>query len=132
MIFGYFWSTGSKAIAEELQAFWSYYEALGWKNNKGAAIVSKMAAARMWRRQFETGTAPNGSDAWLKVMQTCPVPDYNIWKCYAGAEKTETGALVRLRCSGTFLQSLKDAMPLLDKSLQNLWKVPQIEFETLS
>lgn len=132
LIFGYFWSTGSKAIAEELQAFWSYYEALGWKNNKGAAIVSKMAAARMWRRQFETGTAPNGADAWHKVMQACPVPDYNIWKCYAGAEKTETGAIVRLRCSGTFLQSLKDAMPLLDKSLQNLWKVPQIEFETLS
>lgn len=76
LIYGYFWSTGSKAIKEECNAFWSYYESLGWKNNKGAAIVSKLAAARMWRRQFENGTAPNGSDAWFKILQTCPVADY--------------------------------------------------------
>ena len=43
LVFGYFWSIGSKAIKEESNAFWSYYESLGWKNNKGAAIVSKLA-----------------------------------------------------------------------------------------
>ena len=87
LTWGYFWSTGSKAVKEECTAFWSYYESLGWKNNKGAAIVSKMAAARMWRRQYETGRTPNGADAWFKALQECPVQDYRIWDAYAGAER---------------------------------------------
>lgn len=130
LIFGQFWKTGSKAIKEELRAFWSYYEALGWKNNKGAEIVSKVAAARMWRPQYETGAAPDGAAAWFEAVKKCPTPDYNIWLCYAGAERTDTGAVVRLRCKATFLESLRAVLPGLEKSLQSLWKVPAVSFET--
>lgn len=130
LIFGQFWKTGSKAIKEELRAFWSYYEALGWKNNKGAEIVSKVAAARMWRPQYETGAAPDGAAAWFEAVKKCPTPDYNIWLCYAGAERTDTGAVVRLRCKATFLESLREVLPALEKSLQSLWKVPAVTFET--
>lgn len=132
LIFGQFWKTGSKAIKEELRAFWSYYEALGWKNNKGAQIVSKVAAARMWRPQYETGAAPDGAAAWFEAVKKCPTPDYNIWLCYAGAERTDTGAVVRLRCKATFLESLRAALPALEKSLQSLWKVQEISFELVS
>ena len=131
LIFGYFWSTGSKAIKEELQAFWSYYESLGWKNNKGAQIVSKLAAARMWRRQFETGNVPNGSDAWFKALQACTVPNYNAWMCYAGAEREETGAVVRLRCTAQFLDSIRAEVPSLERTLQACWHVQQVRFETI-
>lgn len=129
LIWGYFWSTGSKAIKEECNAFWSYYEALGWKNNKGAVIVSKMAAARMWRRQFETGTAPNGADAWFQAVQKCQIHDYGLWSVYAGAEKNDAGAVVRLRCGEQFLTDLDNALPDLKKSLQRLWKVPAVQIE---
>lgn len=131
LLFGYFWSSGSKAVFEELKTFWSYYEALGWKNNKGAAIVSKVAAARMWRRQFETGSAPNGADAWFKAVQTCSVPNFNVWQCYAGAERTDAGAVVRLRCSEKFKSDLLEVLPDLKKTLQGLWKVPAVLFERI-
>lgn len=131
LIYGYFWSTGSKAVLQECNAFWSYYESLGWKNNKGAAIVSKLAAARMWRRQFETGDCPNGSAAWFNAVKECPINDYNAWHIYAGAEKTDTGALIRLRCNETFLADLVKALPALKKSLQGALRAVEIDFECI-
>lgn len=130
LLYGYFWSTGSKAISQELDAFWSYYESLGWKNNKGAAIVSKEACARMWKRQFETGAAPNGADAWVRAVKTCKIADYGVFNCYLGAEREEAGAVVRLRCKESFLASLKAAVPNLERYLQSLWRVSAVRFET--
>lgn len=129
LIFGYFWCSGSKAIAQETAAFWNYYESLGWKNNKGAAIVDKLACARMWHRQFETGTAPDGSQTWFAVVRSCPVPDYNVFTCYAGAERTETGADIRLRCSEDYLERLKAAVPALEKAICKAWKVQSVTFQ---
>ena len=130
LIFGYFWSVGSKAIMQECEAFWSYYESLGWKNNKGAPIVHRLACARQWNRKFETGTAPNGADAWFKAMQSCNIYDCNAFKCYMGAEREEAGAVVRLRCKTSFLESLKAAVPNLERTLGTLWRVPAVRFET--
>lgn len=130
LVTGYFWSIGSKAIREEFQAFWSYYESLGWKNNKGAAIVSRISCARMWRRQYETGNAPAGAAEWFNAVQKCPIYDYGVWSCYRGAERTESGAVVRLACTAQFLGQMKEIIPQLEKTLQNAWKVPAIAFET--
>lgn len=130
LVFGYFWSTGSKAIKEECNAFWSYYESLGWKNNKGAAIVSRLAAARMWKRQFELGVVPNGADAWFKAMQECTITDYSVWQVFAGAERADDKAIVRLRCSGAYLDQLRQAVPTLERTLRALWRVLAIDFET--
>ena len=131
LIWGYFWSTGSKAIKEECTAFWSYYESLGWKNNKGAAIVSKIAAARMWRRQYETGRTPNGADAWFKALQDCPVCDYRIWDAYAGAERVEDRGIVRLRVTQAFVDQLMEYMPDLPRVLARLWRVLSVRIEGL-
>lgn len=130
LVIGYFWSIGSKAVTEEYKTFWSYYESLGWKNNKGAAIVSRLACARMWRRQFETGEPKAGADAWFRALQSCPIHDPNIWHAYRGAERTESGAVVRLACTAQFLGQLKEISPQLEKTLQNAWKVPSVSFET--
>ena len=131
LTWGYFWSTGSKAVKEECAAFWSYYEALGWKNNKGAVIVSKMAAARMWRRQYETGRTPNGADAWFKALQDCPVQDYRIWEAYAGAERVEDRGVVRLRVTPVFVDQLLGHMPNLRRDLARLWRVSEVSIEGL-
>ena len=129
LIYGYFWSIGSRAIVEECKAFWSYYESLGWKNNKGAQIVSKIAAARMWRRQYETGQAPNGADVWFKAMQTYKVEDYSIWNCYAGAERLEDGIVVRLRCLPAYLDMIRVNFPSIERSLQGLWRATSVTIE---
>lgn len=128
-VYGYFWSSGSKAVAQESNAFWDYYESLGWKNNKGAPIVNKLACARQWRPQFETGTAPDGAPVWYRICRECPVPDVNIFRAYAGAERTAAGVVVRLRCNAQFLADLRNAMPNLEKALQRAWKAPEITFE---
>lgn len=131
LVYGYFWSTGSKVISEELNAFWSYYESLGWRNNKGAAIVSKLACARMWKRQFETGAAPNGADAWFKAVQPCNVANPDVFRCFLGAERTEGGAVIRLRCKRTFYESIVREVPNLESTLKALWRAPEVSVECL-
>lgn len=131
LLYGYFWSSGSKAVAQELDAFWSYYESLGWKNNKGAPIVNKLACARQWRHQFETGTAPNGADAWFKALQSTAITHYGVFRCYTGAEREDDGAVVRLRCKQSFLDNLKAVVPNLERTLGALWRVPEVRFELL-
>lgn len=129
LIFGYFWSTGSKAVEEETRTFWSYYESLGWKNNKGAVIMSKIAAARMWKRQYEGGTAPRGADVWYKVLQNSQVNDFRVWRGFCGAEREGETGVVQLRFGEEFLTALREYMPAFEKVLQGLWKVDRIRFE---
>lgn len=99
IIYGYFWSVGSSDPMGEMNAFWDYYESLGWKNNKGAVIVSKQSAARMWRRQFETKTPPDGAQAWYRAVQTCNILDPTAFTIFAGAERVEEKVIIRLRCT---------------------------------
>ena len=129
LIFGYFWSIGSNAIREEVNAFWSYYESLGWKNNKGAPVVNKLACAHMWKRQFELRQAPNGADAWFKVMQNCDLTDYSLFAAFIGAERTEDGAVVRLRCTEPWMDDFKAKCGHLLTALSKLWRVQNITLE---
>lgn len=129
ILFGLFWSKGSKAVLQELNAFWDYYESLGWKNNKGAPIEHKDACARQWHPQFETGTAPDGSEVWFKVMRESRVCDYNIWLGFAGAERKEDHVLVRLRVTEPWLASFREVCGGLLGTLAKAWRTPQILLE---
>ena len=131
LIYGYFWASGSKNVLEETRAFWNYYDSLGWKNNKGAAIVNKLSAARMWRRQFETGKAPAGSMEWFSIVRYCPVKDFQLWDRYAGAEIIDGSVTIRLRVTGKYIAQMKEAMPTLEPSLKALLKVPELTFVPL-
>ena len=130
LVFGLFWYTGSKAIKEEFNAFWNYYESLGWKNNKGAPIASRLACARQWRRQFETGAAPDGAPDWFQAVKSCRIYDYGVWKCFAGIERKEDRVIVRLRCTANYLNELQAAVPNLDRDLRAIWRTAAIDFET--
>ena len=129
LIYGYFVCSGSGNALGEFNAFWDYYEGLGWKNNKGAEIVNKLAAARMWRRQFETAGYKAGADAWFKVMQECTVIDYNIWNAYAGAERSEDAVIVRMRVNESWAADFKAQCSILLHSLQRLWRTPEVRIE---
>lgn len=129
IVFGYFWYSGSKAIKQELDAFWNYYDALGWKNNKGAPIVKRLSCARQWSRQFETGPTPDGAEYWFHAVKSCPIYDYGVWKVYAGAERDGDKVIIRLRCSSKYLTELQAAVPTLERSLMTMWKASSIEFQ---
>lgn len=129
-VFGYFWSIGSAAPMEELDAFWDYYESLGWKNNKGAVIVSKLAAARMWRRQFETKTPPNGAAAWYKAAKESQIPNPNIFLSFVGSEPDGDKMIVRLKCSENYFSQIKGIVPRLEPDLRAIWRGLEPVFET--
>ena len=130
IIYGYFWSVGSADPKAELNAFWDYYESLGWKNNKGAVIASKLAAARMWRRQFETKTPPNGAQTWYKAVQTCKILDPTAFTIFAGAEKVDEKVIVRLMCTNNYLSQLRENTPSLEPNLRAIWRGLEPIFET--
>lgn len=77
---------GSEAPAQEMQAFWNYYESLGWKNNKGAAIVRKQAAAGMWRPQFSTGEVSGWRLQWFKALHMANTFDLRALTDVRGVE----------------------------------------------
>ena len=129
-IYGYFWSVGSGDPKAELDAFWDYYESLGWKNNKGAVIASKLAAARMWRRQYETKTPPNGAQQWYKAAKECTIPNPKVFVSFLGSEPNEGKMIVRLGCSAAFFDQIKQATPRLESDLRAIWRGLEPIFET--
>ena len=129
-IYGYFWSIGSGDPKAELDAFWDYYESLGWKNNKGAVIASKLAAARMWRRQYETKTPPNGAQQWYKAAKECTIPNPKVFVSFLGSEPNEGKMIVRLGCSAAFFDQIKQATPRLEGDLRAIWRGLEPIFET--
>lgn len=71
-----FYSRGSVSPGMELNKFWQYYESLGWRNNKGAPITKKIAAAKMWNLQSgvtKRALAPRA--AWSNAMLQCECND---------------------------------------------------------
>ena len=83
----------------------------------------------MWRRQFETKAAPDGSEVWFKVMRECRVCDYSIWLGFAGAERKEDHVVVRLRVTEPWLASFKEVCGGLLGTLAKAWRTPQILLE---
>ena len=130
IIYGYFWSVGSADPKAELNAFWDYYESLGWKNNKGAVIAYKLAAARMWRRQYETKTPPNGAQQWYKAAKECTIPNPKVFVSFLGSEPNEGKMIVRLGCSAAFFDQIKQATPRLEGDLRAIWRGLEPIFET--
>ena len=129
MIWGYFWSIGSTAIKEECAAFWSYYEALGWRNNKGAAIVSRLACARMWRRQFDTREPMNGAAQWFQAFKDCPVIDYAVFNAYVGASissEDDRVLEVRFRANEAYLADMEAQVPQCLEAFRRLCKADKV------
>ena len=129
VILGYFWAKGSKAVSQEMGAFWSYYESLGWKNNKGAAIVNKLAAARMWRPQFETGQVPNGAAVWFEILRGCPIPDPLVFTAYRGCEIIDDAVVVRMAVSEPWLADFQNKCSGLLTAFAKAGKRPECRLE---
>lgn len=85
-------SRGATEPAAECKRMWDYYTALGWKNNKGAPIVSRNSAAAMWRLQCDTVADVSMSRLWWAAFKSVEDADVALWKYYKG-----------MRCEGNTL-----------------------------
>lgn len=87
LICGSFFARGALQPAEELKRFWEYYDSLGWRNNKGAQIVKKTAAARMWNLQTGiTKQALAPRVAWFEAMSRCECSNIVIFDSLVRAD----------------------------------------------
>lgn len=80
LVVGMFFARGALQPVAEMNKFWDYYESLGWKNNKGAEIKRKSAAARMWNLQSGVTTqalAPRAT--WFNAVARCDYSDTVIF-----------------------------------------------------
>jgi hypothetical protein len=73
LIYYTLFNRGALNVQEEFNLFWNYYEALGWKNNKGAQIVSKVSAASMWRMQGEVCANLAERQSWARAFKNCAI-----------------------------------------------------------
>lgn len=81
LICALFYSRGAISPGTELSKFWLYYESLGWRNNKGAAITKKSAAAKMWNLQSGTTAQPLAPRvAWSNAMTQCDSTDTRVFE----------------------------------------------------
>lgn len=129
LIAGYFFSKGSESPVGEMTLFWNYYESLGWKNNKGAVIVRKQAAAAMWKCQFALGRELEGASIWYEYWSRAQVYDLRVWSAFRSLVRVDdTSAHLRCSCLPDFFEWLRGpAMPILGGIAQRL-KVQCITF----
>ena len=107
LIVGIFFNRGAIDCIQEATTFWNYYDSLGWRNNKGAAIVSKSSAATMWRMQGDTIADATQRNVWYKCFKSCPVHNCAVWTSFERCVVQTDGKLqVFLNGSDSDTQSL--------------------------
>lgn len=84
---GIIFSRGATKPLEECKRMWGYYESLGWKNNKGAAIVSKRSAAAMWRLQCDIIAEPQMARLWWRLFKSVAGTPYVLWDAWKGMHR---------------------------------------------
>lgn len=83
-ILGIFFRRGSKDPRAESARFWDYYEALGWKNNKGAPICNKNSAAAMWNMDGEPAPDTRLRECWWRHFHAVAGTPWALWMGVAG------------------------------------------------
>lgn len=99
LIFGILFGKGCLALEREYDAWYAYYDALGWRNNKGAPILSRPSAASMWRPSCDCAQDLEHRSLWRKVFQGARTNNTHIWTDYRGllvAEEEGVSTLIIL------------------------------------
>lgn len=89
---------GALNLQTEFDNFYNYYAALGWKNNKGAPIVSKVSAAAMWRLSGDTCGNLAQREVWARAFRNAPTTSSMVWLSFRDmqVEVTDTARVLHL------------------------------------
>lgn len=82
LIYCTLFSRGALDIQSEYDNFYNYYAALGWKNNKGAPIVSRVSAAAMWRMSGEICGNLAQREMWARAFKNAPTTSVLVWTAF--------------------------------------------------
>lgn len=94
------------SVREEMQRFCDYYEALGWRTNKGAPIVNKRAAARQWRVDKQR---PDNKlyDNYYMMMQQSTLYDARIYTAVRYMEISGKTLILHYAADDAFIDLLE-------------------------
>lgn len=130
LIYYTLFNRGALNVQEEFNLFWNYYDALGWKNNKGAAIVSKASAASMWRMQGEVCANLAERQSWARAFKTCAITSPLIWSAFKTlkVEKADEARRLHIYTSLTSQQinTLEDKCERNLRSLMSMYECTEL------
>lgn len=100
-VYGVFFRRGSIDPRAEAERFWNYYDALGWKNNKGAPISNKNSAAAMWSIEGEPAPDTALRQLWWRHFHLVGGVQWALWSGIERfeIERTEDTATVLIYCA---------------------------------
>lgn len=129
---GIMFDKGAANVQGEFNAFWSYYESLGWKNKNGSPIVNRQAAARMWRINGEICEKDEWRAIWYKSFKTATITDDRVWTniLSVSLEKRGEGAVLALYVANpdTFVPLLEDKCTAQMRMLMASYAATSIEY----
>lgn len=104
-----FFKRGAKCPLDEYEEFFAYYSALGWRNNKGAPIVRRIAAARMWAFKKGTRVLPDLFQMYGDAMLSADVPDGGIFGYLRDIQRTEDAMIITFAASAEWVKNFDES-----------------------
>lgn len=132
LIYCTLFSRGALDIQSEFDAFYNYYAALGWKNNKGAQIVSKVSAAAMWRFSGDTAANLSEREQWAKAFRNADTTSSIVWTAFrhleARANDTERVLHITMEMSPKWIEDFENKCERNLRSLMKAYGCTSIEY----
>lgn len=132
LIYYTLFSRGALDIQSEYDNFYNYYAALGWKNNKGAPIVSRVSAAAMWRMSGEMCGNLAQREMWAKAFKNAPTTSILVWTAFRDmrveVQDTTRVLHVHLSLNTSQIQSLEEKCERALRSLMATYECTALEY----
>ena len=132
LIYCTLFSRGALDIQSEYDNFYNYYAALGWKNNKGAPIVSRVSAAAMWRMSGEMCGNLAQREMWAKAFKNAPTTSILVWTAFRDmrveVQDTTHVLHVYLSLNTSQIQSLEEKCERALRSLMATYECTALEY----
>ena len=132
LIYCTLFSRGALDVKSEFDSFYNYYAALGWKNNKGAQIVSKVSAAAMWRFSGDTAANLSEREQWAKAFRNADTTSSVVWTAFRHLDvrttDTERVLHITIAIPPAWLEDFESKCERNIRALMRAYKCTGIEY----
>lgn len=132
LIYCTLFTRGALDIQTEFDNFYNYYSSLGWRNNKGAPIVSKVSAAAMWRLSGDTCANLSERENWSKAFRNASTTSPRVWLAFRSmrVEVTDSARVlhIHIALNTKQIEALEDTCERQLRALMGLYQANTIEY----
>ena len=132
LIYCTLFARGALDVQSEFDSFYNYYAALGWKNNKGAQIVSKVSAAAMWRFSGDTAANLSEREQWAKAFRNADTTASVVWTAFRHLDvrttDTERVLHITIAIPPTWLEDFENKCERNIRALMRAYQCTGVEY----